>query len=174
MSFKFLNDINLLSFSPLNEKITMNGIQTPRDVQFKILERMKHVLRLTNNSDRDIIKHMYSRPYGTTAAIYRLLELENERKLPVLRNITNTMNSDNRSLTRKPTMALNGPKSILKLKRTFPPPQPQHQQPTQIEPSQLKQVKTVRFLDSEQVSKKAADDLIFSKRPKMIRNLLRM
>ena len=171
MAFKFLNDINLFFFSPLNEKITMNGIQTPRDVQFKILERMKHVLRLTNNSDRDIIKHMYSRPYGTTAAIYRLLELENERKLPVLRNITNTMNNENRSLTRKPTMALNGPKSILKLKRTFPH---QQQQTKIFEPSKLKQVKTVRFLDSESDSKKVADDLIFSKRPRMIRNLLRM
>merc|ERR1712228_418356 len=98
-----------------------NGIQTPRNVQINILQRVKHFLRLTNNGDLDVIRHMYSRPYGTTAAIYRLLELESERKLPVLQNITNTMNNEN-SLKRKPTMmALNGPRSILKLKRTFPP-----------------------------------------------------
>ena len=56
--------------------ISKDGIRESKDVQVHLLQRMKYFLNLPLNSNSvNIIKHINSRPYGTTAALYRLLDL---------------------------------------------------------------------------------------------------
>ena len=129
---------------------------------FENQKMYRFILPLSSNSV-NIIKHINSRPYGTTAALYRLLDLESERKLPVLQDVTNTLNKQNRILKAEPHDSVTGPspRSILKSKFVLP-----HLQ------SSVRK-KTVQFFGSQPKNDNAGenltDDLIFNKRPKRIR-----
>ena len=155
---------SLIFYSPIYANISKDGIRESKDVQVHLLQRMKHFLNLPLNSNSvNIIKHINSRPYGTTAVLYRLLDLESERKLPVLQDVTNTLNKQNRILKAEPHDSVTGPspRSILKSKFVLP-----HLQ------SSVRK-KTVQFFGSQPKNDNAGenltDDLIFNKRPKRIR-----
>ena len=67
---------SLFFYSPIYANISKDGIRESKDVQVHLLQRMKYFLNLPLNSNSvNIIKHINSRPYGTTAALYRLLDL---------------------------------------------------------------------------------------------------
>ena len=165
---------SLIFYSPIYANISKDGIRESKDVQVHLLQRMKYFLNLPLNSNSvNIIKHINSRPYGTTAALYRLLDLECERKLPVLQDVTNTLNKQNRILKAEPhDYSVTGPRSILKSKFVLPHQQSLVKYPAEESKSETERKKTVRFFGSYQ--KIDDDDLIFNKRPKRIRAQLRI
>ena len=130
-----------------------------------------------NSNSVNIIKHINSRPYGTTAALYRLLDLESERKLPVLQDVTNTLNKQNRILKKAELHdSVTGPRSILKSKFVLPQQQSFVKYPEESK-SETERKKTVRFFGphpKHDDCKNLTDDLIFNKRPKRIRAQLRI
>ena len=156
-------------------------------MQAKTLQQLKHLLKLPSNSNPiDILKLMDLRPFGNTAALYRLLELESEceRKLPVLKerdenlspvshlkDVTNTFNNENQPTMKKPTHPINRTSMILRSK--FDLPQPLLDSLMGSKPEKRK---TVQFCDGKPVNhpKKISDDDVLRKRPKRIRAPLRM
>ena len=169
---------SLIFYSPIYANTSKDGIRESKDVQVHLLQRMKYFLNLPLNSNSvNIIKHINSRPYGTTAALYRLLDLESERKLPVLKDVTNTLNKQNRILKAEPHDSVTGPRSILKSKFVLPQQQSFVKYPEESK-SETERKKTVRFFGSnpknDDAGKNLTDDLIFNKRPKRIRAQLRI
>ena len=105
--------------------------------------------------------------------------LESERKLPVLQDVTNTLNKQNRILKAEPhDYSVTGPRSILKSKFVLPQQQSFVKYPEESK-SETERKKTVRFFagshpKNDDVDKNLTDDLIFNKRPKRIRAQLRI
>ena len=80
--------------NPIYANISKNGIRESKDVQVHLLQRMKYFLNLPLNSNSvNIIKHINSRPYGTTAALYRLLDLGTDYVILTGRRMTNLMSN---------------------------------------------------------------------------------
>ena len=103
--------------------------------------------------------------------------LESGRKLPVLQDVTNTLNKQNRILKKaEPHDSATGPRSILKSKFVLPQQQSFVKYPEESK-SETERKKTVRFFGSHPKNddgKNLTDDLIFNKRPKRIRAQLRI
>ena len=104
--------------------------------------------------------------------------LESGRKLPVLQDVTNTLNKQNRILKKaEPHDSVTGPRSILKSKFVLPQQQSFVKYPEESK-SETERKKTVRFFGShpknDDADKNLTDDLIFNKRPKRIRAQLRI
>ena len=104
--------------------------------------------------------------------------LESARKLPVLQDVTNTLNRQNRNLKAEPPHdSVTGPRSILKSKFVLSQQQSFVKYPEESK-SETERKKTVRFFGShpknEDTGKNLTDDLIFNKRPKRIRAQLRI